>query len=401
MNTIRTLLIAAAAGIVTPAIAAPSTGPATQPAGMQPAGNPAVSPTLRHRARAAIARGLDYLKSVQNSDGAWQSFGVPDPAITSIAAQAFAQDPDYGPAHPVVRKALAFVLSHRQKDGGIYRPGLNLENYYTSVALMFLSSQDQGDAAVARAIRDAQKHLKDMQWTESRGRPESGDAITPEDPWYGGAGYGSHKRPDLSNTQMMLEALHQSGLPATDPAFQKAMTFISRCQMTSHTNDQPFVQTARDGGFIYTCANGGESKAGTVEVDGQPVLRSYGSMTYAAFKSMIYAGLSRDDERVRAAREWIGNHYTLEQNPNMPEPHHLQGLYYYYDVFAKALAAGGEDVIVDAAGRRHNWRQDLIEELLGRQRQDGTWMNPADRWYEGNPHYITGLTIMALQEALK
>jgi squalene-hopene/tetraprenyl-beta-curcumene cyclase len=382
--------------------AAATPAPTTRPAATRPAeANATVSPALRAEANAAIARGLDYLESVQDSDGAWKLMGVPDPAITSIAARAFARDPNYGPDHPVVRKALAFVLSYRQNDGGIYRPGLNLDNYYTSVALMFLSSMERLDPRIARAIRSAQQCLKDMQWTEGRSDPESGDAIEPDNPWYGGAGYGNHKRPDLSNTQMMVEALHQSGLPADDPAYQKAMKFISRCQMLSQTNDQPFVQGAQNGGFIYTCANNGESKAGTVEDGDVSRLRTYGSMTYSGFKSMIYAGLDRDDPRVQAARDWIREHYTLDQNPNMPRPRHLQGLFYYYNVFAKALAAWGHDVIVDKAGRRHNWREDLIAKLVSLQRQDGTWMNQADRWYEGNPHYITGLTVMTLQETLK
>ena len=34
-------------------------------------------------------------------------------------------------------------------------------------------------------------------------------------------------------------------------------------------------------------------------------LRSYASMTYAGLKSMIYAGLDRDDPRVKAALDYI------------------------------------------------------------------------------------------------
>jgi squalene-hopene/tetraprenyl-beta-curcumene cyclase len=292
------------------------------------------------------------------------------------------------------------VLSHRQKDGGIYRPGLMLDNYYTSVALMFLASQPRGDRDVAKAIRDAQLWLTTMQWTESRDGPD-GKPVTADNAWYGGAGYGNSKRPDLSNTQMMLEALHQSGLPASDPAYQKALKFISRCQMLSQTNDQPFAAESSDGGFIYSPAGGGESKAGYTEVNGRKVLRSYGSMTYAAFKSMLYANLARNDPRVKAALEWIRGHYTLDENPNMPGAQSKQGLYYYYNVFAKALEAWGQDTIVDAGGTRHNWREDLIAQLVKLQRQDGTWLNDADRWYEGNPHYITALAVLSLQEAVR
>ena len=85
----------------------------------------------------------------------------------------------------------------------------------------------------------------------------------------------------------------------------------------------------------------------------------------------------------------------------MPGAQSKQGLYYYYNVFAKALQAWGQDTIVDAEGKKHNWREDLIAKLVSLQRQDGTWLNEADRWYEGNPHYITALAVLSMQSALQ
>ena len=66
-------------------------------------------------------------------------------------------------------------------------------------------------------------------------------------------------------------------------------------------------------------------------------------MTYAGLKSMIYAGVKKDDPRVKAAYEWVQKHYTLDENPGMGG----NGLYYYYHTFAKAL-----DAIGDADHRR-------------------------------------------------
>jgi len=397
MNTARhtaICLCVIAGTIFVPAVVLGQSKPTATAAG----GKGRLSPAVRKQGEAAISKALAYLRAVQGADGAWQAFGQPDPAITALAGKAFAQDPAYGPRHPIVRKALAYVLSHRRADGGIYPEGSLLRNYYTSVALMFLSAE-LGSADVADAVADAQKFLKRLQWAEHR-KDASGRPITPDHVWYGGAGYGKHKRPDLSNTQMMLEALKQSGLPPSDPVYRKALRFISRCQMLSHTNDQPFAAGAADGGFIYTAANNGESKAGYATVAGRRMLRSYGSMTYAGFKSMLYAKVARDDPRIKAAFVWIRKHYTLDENPNMPGAQRKEGLFYYYHLFAKALAAWGEDYIVDAAGRRHNWRADLINKLLSLQRDDGSWINEADRWYEGNPHYVTAMAVLALQTAL-
>ncbi len=353
-------------------------------------------PELRTQLASTMDRALGYLQAAQEPAGGW--IEASGPSITALVAKCFAQSPKFGPRHAVTQKALRFVLSHRQPDGGIYNPGDGLKNYGTSVCLMFLSAMPKDDPEIRAACDRAVGFLKQLQWGESH-TDAQGKAITPEHVWYGGAGYGREKRPDLSNTQMMLEALKQSGLPPTDPTYQKALKFVSRCQMLSETNDQPFARHAEDGGFIYTCANGGESKGGTVLIDGKPVLRSYGSMTYSGFKSMLYANLSRDDVRVKRAFDWIRKHYTLDENPNLPGQQSKQGLFYFYHVFARALAVWGEPAITDGAGTRHDWRADLVRKLSQIQRPDGSWVNEADRWMEGLPQLVTAFSVLALQTA--
>jgi squalene-hopene/tetraprenyl-beta-curcumene cyclase len=198
---------------------------------------------------------------------------------------------------------------------------------------------------------------------------------------------------------MMLEALRDSGLPKDDPVYRKALVFIGRCQMLGESNDQPFARGSNQGGFIYSPANGGESKAGEFENGGRKELRCYGSMTYAGFKSMLYADLKKDDRRVKAALDWISRHWTLDYNPNMPAQQSKQGLFYYYHVFGRALAAWGADVVEDHFGREHAWRRELVEKLAMIQRDDGSWVNEADRWMEGHPALTTAYAMLALQVA--
>ncbi|MDM8005710.1 MAG: terpene cyclase/mutase family protein [Phycisphaerae bacterium] len=367
--------------------------------GSQPAGQVVSKAALQQKAMPAIDKAIKYQLGKQTENGGWEIMpGVTDPAVTAMVAQCLIQHPEYGPKHPAVDKAMEFVVSFQQPDGGIYSTQIGYRNYTTSVVLMSLSSMKS--PAMGDYVAGATKYLKDNQWTEGMCDPE-GKPITPEHPWYGGAGYGQSRRPDLSNTQMMLEALHQSGLPPTDPAYQKAIQFVLRCQMSERSNDQSFAKGADDGGFIYTPANGGESKAGTVEVNGRPRLRSYGSMTYAGFKSMLYANVDRNDPRVKAAWDWIRRNYTLTSNPNMPGAQSQEGLYYFYHVFAKALEAWGEPVLVDSANRPHDWRADLIDQLIKTQKPDGSWVNEADRWHEGNPSLVTAYAVLAMQTAIK
>jgi squalene-hopene/tetraprenyl-beta-curcumene cyclase len=350
-------------------------------------GGPLPEPQIRK----AMERGLAFLAASQRPDGGWEHLGRSDPAITALAAKCFIADARHGAAHPVSRRALTYIALFARPDGGIYVDDLGLRNYYTSVALMALCAADRPkDRPV---VERARAFLIKGQWDEQEGYDSSHE-------WFGGAGYGRHKRPDLSNTQLMLEALRQSGLPPDDPVYAKARVFVSRCQMLSGANDRRFAAGSEDGGFIYTPVGGGESKAGNVIVDGRPRLRTYGSMTYAGFKSLLYAQVDRDDARVRAALDWIRGHYTLSCNPNMPQAQAQEGLYYYYHVFAKALRAWGQARIVDTRGVSHEWRDDLCRALLRRQRSDGSWVNAADRWYEGNPHLVTAYAILALQTAL-
>src|SRR5262249_47481995 len=98
---------------------------------------------------------------------------------------------------------------------------VQLKNYVTSVNLMALSAA-KNDSYKA-VIGDAVKFLKKLQWDEDEGKQPSSD-------YYGGAGYDSKSRPDLSNTQFFLDALKAAGVPKDDPAFKKALVFVSRCQ---------------------------------------------------------------------------------------------------------------------------------------------------------------------------
>jgi squalene-hopene/tetraprenyl-beta-curcumene cyclase len=351
---------------------------------------PALPAEVADEAQGTIGQALDYLRSKQDADGGWTApYG---PAVTAIVAQAFCQDARYGPRHPVVQRALTAIQRFAQTDGGFYERQQNLANYQTSVVLMFLNALD--DPAQRKRIAVAQAFLKKLQYDDA-------ESVDQANPWYGGAGYNDVKRPDLSNTQMMLEALHQSGLPADDPVYQRALVFVSRCQMLDRTNDQPFADGAADGGFIYSPSGGGESKASEQRDATHVPLRSYGSMTYAGFKSLLYADVKRDDPRIKAAWDWIRRNYTLDQNPGMPEKQAQQGLYYYYQVFARALDAWGEPAITDAAGRAHRWREELCRKLAELQKSDGSWINDQDRWLEGDPNYVTGLTVLTLQTALQ
>jgi squalene-hopene/tetraprenyl-beta-curcumene cyclase len=355
-------------------------------------------------ARQSINEGVRYLLGRQNDDGGWGfAPGQSHPALTGLALVALVEHSGLDADTPAIARGYEKLLSYRQDDGGIYVPGQPNTNYNHAVAVMALSKvRPKYDEQLEQAVR----FLKGLQIKPGTETPD-GDEITEDHPYVGGFSYGKHGRPDLSNAGFSIEAMHQAGVKGDDPAMQRALGFVTRLQnRTEGAENRTFVvRGTDDGGFIYgvTRKEGefvGESKANEVET--QPPHRSYGSMTYTGFKSMLYADVDKDDPRVQAAYEWIRKYWRLDSNPNMPDRRSHQGLYYYYMVFGRALEAWGQDIIEDTRGVEHNWRHELIDTLAERQREDGSWVNEkADRWREGNTVLATSYSLIALNQVLK
>ena len=341
---------------------------------------------------AALAgKAVAFLRPRQDRAGSWS--GDREPGITALVVTAMLRTGQVAPEDPVITKGLTFLEKYIGPEGGLSEAPHSV--YTTSVALMAFHEANRG-GRYDRIIKGSQEFLKSTQIDEGEGKSGS-------DPAYGGLGYGgANSRPDMSNTAFFIEALRESGLPSNDPALRKAMIFVSRCQNhKSEFNDQPFAGKVNDGGFVYNPSGGsegGRGGGGSTKTKANDVpLRSAAGMTYAGLKSMIYAGLTEDDPRVKAAIEFIKNHYTLEENPGQGQ----RGLYYYYQTFAKAMALLGKPTLVDSQGKEHNWRTELTAALANRQAENGSWVNPDDRFMEGDPHIVTSFALLALANARK
>lgn len=353
-------------------------------------------------AQAVIDKALAYLRDQQQPDGSWQTNEKQPPAITAVVLRAFALDPKTGYKAEFVRKGYDKLLSFQLDTGGIYKD--MLANYNTAIAVSALAAANNPD--FKPRIQKAVEYLKSLQWTDAIIGPR-GEKIDVNHAWHGGWGYGGQSRgkgrPDLSNANVALEALHDAGLSKDDPAYQRAQAFITRLQNNSETNRQA-TWAGNDGGFVYGPRDDGQGESFAGEYtgpDGRRMLRSYGSMTYAGLKSMIYAGLAKDDPRVKAAWSWIQSNWTLDENPGMRlgDPRNSQfGLYYYYHTLARALSAYGQPIIVDRDGNKHDWRIELTQKLKTLQRQDGSFVGDK-RWMEDNPVLTTAYVVLALQEA--
>jgi squalene-hopene/tetraprenyl-beta-curcumene cyclase len=341
---------------------------------------------------AVLDRAVAALKAKQNPDGSFAP-KLGGPGITALVAAGLIRNGRGD--DPVAQKALAYLEKNVQEDGGIYNKGL--ANYTTCVSLLAFKEANQG-GKYDKVIANAAKFLKTLQ--------NRGDE---KDLRFGGVGYDAKSRPDLSNQHFYVEALLSAGVPKDDPAIRDALVFLSRCQnLPGEVQTQEFAKKASDddkGGFVYNPFEALGKKGGkesptdmkSTRLTPEGGLRSEGGMTYAGLKSFLYAGVGKDDPRVKAAVAWVRKHYTLDENPGMKDA----GLYYYYHTFAKAMDALGEDPFKDAAGKPHDWKQELFEALKKRQADDGSWANTNRAFLENTPELATAYAVLALSYTSK
>ena len=349
--------------------------------------------SLQVEMKQAIARGNAWLAKQQQEDGHWDNAELP--AFTALALTAAVRDPAVdrkADLPPHIAKGFEWLIKQQKDDGGISNKGLSVYNTATAVTALTAAEKERYEPMIVKG----RKHLIDQQW-------DIGQKKETDNKNDGGIGYGSkNDRSDMSNTYLAIEAIALSrkviedGKHGNQPDldWDAAITFLSRCQNLTETNDQPYASDdpKNKGGFIY---GPGETKAGEETLpDGRVALRSYGSISYAGLLSLIYAKLGPDDPRVKTVKEWLGKNYTLEENPGMG----AEGLYYYYQTMSKALSAAGIDKLELADGKEADWRTDLAGAILKRQREDGSWANANGRWMESNPVLVTAYCVMSLEQ---
>ena len=371
----------------------------TQEAPLKPLPN--YDPTAKTDIDAVMRKGIEFLMKRQGPGGEYGSPVTKDQwlGVTALTAQALWAWPGAMPKDllAAAKKATDKVAGAARADGSIH--GSGLENYTTSASVgALVASKDPNYRAV---IEKARKFLEGIQADEAEG--------ISKDHWsYGGFGYGDEERPDMSNTHIRPRCAGGRGRETQRSGAPEGARVPD--PMPKQQREQSHRSLAR------RSAGGrgerrrrhllpGNSKAGNEKTaDGKEIARSYGSMSYALLKGFVFAGLAKDDPRLKAVMDWCKKNYTLDRVPGYEEMAKVsprvpyQGLYYYYMTMANALAALGVDTIETPDGKKHDWRAELAARLASLQKPDGSWSNDnSPRWYEGDELIATDYAILTLK----
>jgi squalene-hopene/tetraprenyl-beta-curcumene cyclase len=345
--------------------------------------------SIANEVKASINRSVDWLLTQQGTNGAWSDNKYP--ALTAFAVQALAMS-GREDAKPAIDRGVAYIKSCVQSNGAICVDvkgvkGGGLANYNTAICITALNNIK--DQSLVPIIQNGRKFIA--------GSQHFGD-----DDYSGGFGYDRDTKrayTDLLNTYYstvaMRETAHVEDLRApgekrVDIDWTETVKYVERLQ------NKPAAGTNDAGGMFY---NPSDPKAGSfTNKEGVVVFRSYGSMTYAGLLALIYANVSRDDVRVKSAFDWASRHWSLEENPGAG----TEGLFFFYNVLTKSLAAYGQDGISLPDGRTISWRTEVARKLLKTQTIDaktghGFWKNETGRYWEANPVLVTCYSLIALE----
>jgi squalene-hopene/tetraprenyl-beta-curcumene cyclase len=366
-----------------------------------------ITPSLIKRIDRSLSRAAQFLLARQAADGAWRSdtYGSfkDGPSLTPLALNALLTCPASAEVQAACRKGSAYLAAMARPDGSIDegKRGLNYPVYTAAGAVIVLSKTG---FTAQRKARDAWlAYLRQRQLTEDLG-------WQPADKEYGGWGYAIDlpRKPkqealtesNLSATVFALDALRAAGRSSKNPALAKALKFVKRCQ-NYEDNSARRNAAFDDGGFFFIYDDADRNKAGLAgkEDGGRERFFSYGSATADGLRCLLVCGLGRGHPRVRAVRHWLEANFSAVEHPGQfaaASEGKRPAVYYYYAwSVARALQAAAGPEIPTRKGKLR-WAELLADELLKRQRDNGSWSNPAVFVREDDPIVATGMASMAL-----
>jgi hypothetical protein len=113
----------------------------------------------------------------------------------------------------------------------------------------------------------------------------------------------------------------------------------------------------------------------------------------------LRCGLHADHPRIVSAQRWLQRNFSAQVNPGTFEPGtevEQAATYFYYTWSVSHAFRALEVRSWPIDGREFAWAAPLANELIARQRADGTWANPVGASKEDDPLVATPLAVGAL-----
>ena len=316
----------------------------------------------------AIETGCKFLEKQQNPDGNWPEYEGEPGGLTALCTLALLNS-GRTKGDPTVAKALAY-LERKSNPGRTY-----------SASLMIMAFAQADPKAYKLSITRLANWLEAHQIRDNDTK--------------GGWTYSERGgRADNSNSQFALLGLHEAervGVKVSDQTWQLALQYWTKAGMQNS-----------DGGFGYDV--------------GHP---STGSMTSAGIASLIIirdrlhsgdaaivdgrvqcCGNQERDEPLEEALAWMGNHFSVQRNPNSP-----QWYMYYLYALERAGRMSGQRYFVSERfvdGKRvpepHDWYREGCEVLIEAQKAtfNNSWQGQG--FIENNQIVATSLALLFLSK---
>jgi squalene cyclase len=299
----------------------------------------------------AILRGLEYLSSVQQPSGAWEtdSFGE-STASTSLAVMAFlaaGHVPSEGPYGQQITRGIRWVLDHQEDNGMIVHRKSHGPMYSHGISTLMLAEvigmvEAKDEPKVRRALERAVALILKSQAVSKHSRHAGGWRYQVDS-----------KDSDLSVSGwqvLALRAAKNCGCDVPAEAIDDAIAYVKLCAARDHR------------GFGYQPGNGAT-----------PTLSGVGIL------ALEVCGDHHSPEALGAAE------YLLER-PLRPGSN-----YFYYGVYYTNVGmfkVGGKYA---EATREHT-----ADMLVRFQQPDGSWLSEHSTERRVGPIYSTGLALLAL-----
>jgi len=203
-------------------------------------------------------RGLRYLATKQNKEGAWDDSQGDEPGVVGLAVVAFlahGEDPNHGPYAKNIERGINYILSQQNATNGYIGSSMYSHGFATlALAEAYgMTNHPKLAPALKKAvdlILSAQKRNRFKAW---RYTPDASDADS-----------------TVAGCQIVaLLAARNAGISIPDESIKNALTYMETCR-------------GSDGGYGYTSAGGGKPTLTAIGVLCQALAKKTDGKGFAA-----------------------------------------------------------------------------------------------------------------------